>query len=144
MVIFKGSYIYGDLKNVMPYLVQKPYLAVWDHKLPCFMGVCIRQRMEICKTLGLSIPMVPRLHQSSAHIKRKLHVWRAQKCNALVSAETVLTSEGRKLPHFKGGSTRLRMEICEIWGHQIPMVPCLHQSDGYFKRKLRLWRSQKM
>ena len=47
--------------------------------------------------------MVPRLHQSNGYIKRKLHVWRAQKCNALVSAETVLTSAGQQTTPFHGG-----------------------------------------
>ena len=102
MIIFKGSYIYGDLKNVMPYLVQKPYLAVRDRKLPRFMGVCIGQRMEICKTSGLPIPMVPRLHQTNGYIKRKLRVYTAQKCNALVGAETVLSGAGQQTTPFHG------------------------------------------
>ena len=38
-----------------------------------------------------------------------------------------------------GGSIGPRMEICEILGLPIPMVPCLHQSHGYIKRKLRAW-----
>ena len=35
------------------------------------------------------------------------------------------------------------MEICETSALPIPMVPCLHQSNGYIKRKLRAWRVQK-
>ena len=35
------------------------------------------------------------------------------------------------------------MEICEILCLPIPMVPHLHQSNGYIKRKLRAWRVQK-
>ena len=35
------------------------------------------------------------------------------------------------------------MEICEISALPIPMVPRLHQSNGYIKRKLRAWRVQK-
>ena len=58
--------------------------------------------MEICKTLGLQIPMVPRLHQSNGYIKRKLHVWRAEKCNALVGTETVLISAGPQTTPFHG------------------------------------------
>ena len=48
--------------------------------------------MEICESSGLPTFKVPRLPQSSGHIKWKLHVWRAQKCNAIIGAETVLTS----------------------------------------------------
>ena len=42
-----------------------------------------------------------------------------------------------------GGSIRPRMEICEILGLPIPMVPRFHQSNSYIKRKLRAWRVQK-
>ena len=35
------------------------------------------------------------------------------------------------------------MEICEISGLPIPMVPRLHQTNGYIKRKLGEWRVQK-
>ena len=38
------------------------------------------------------------------------------------------------------GSTK---EICETSGLPIPMVPRVHQCNGYFKRKLREWRVQK-
>ena len=37
------------------------------------------------------------------------------------------------------GSTGSINEICETSGLQIPMVPRLHQSNGYIKRKLRAW-----
>ena len=48
-----------------------------------------------------------------------------------------------KLPHFMGGSRGPRMEICETSALPIPIVPRLHQSNGYIKRKLRAWRVQK-
>ena len=35
------------------------------------------------------------------------------------------------------------MEICETSDLLIPMVPHLHQSNGYIKRKVRVWRAQK-
>ena len=50
---------------------------------------------------------------------------------------------GRKLPHVTGGNIGSRKEICEISGLPIPMVPRLHQSNGYMKRKLQAWRVQK-
>ena len=34
------------------------------------------------------------------------------------------------------------MDICEISANPITMVPRLHQSNGYIKRKLRAWRVQ--
>ena len=35
------------------------------------------------------------------------------------------------------------MEICEIPGLPLAMVLCLHQSNVYIKRKLRVWSDQK-
>ena len=49
----------------------------------------------------------------------------------------------RTLPRVMGGSTGSIKEICEISGLPIPMVPRLHQCNGYIKRKLRAWRVQK-
>ena len=64
--------------------------------------------MEICEISGLPIHMVPRLHQNNGYIKRKLWEWRAQKCIALVGAETVLTSAGPQSTPFHGGQYRDR------------------------------------
>ena len=54
-----------------------------------------------------------------------------------------LPQRGRKLPRFMGDCIEPRMEICGVSGLPIPMVPRLHQSNGYIKRKLRAWRVQK-
>ena len=62
--------------------------------------------MEMCKNLGLQILMVPRLHESNGYFKRKLHVWRAYKCHALVSAEAVLTKAVPQTTPFHGGQYR--------------------------------------
>ena len=53
-----------------------------------------------------------------------------------------LPLRGSKVPRFMGGSIGPRMEICETSALPIPMVPRLHQSNGYMKRKLRAWRVQ--
>ena len=54
-----------------------------------------------------------------------------------------LPLRGSKVSRFMGGSIGPRMEICETSALPIPMVRCLHQSNGYIKRKLRSWRVQK-
>ena len=87
--------------------------------------------------------MVPRLHQSNGYVKRKLRVWRAQKCIALVGAETVLTSAGPKTTPFDVVQYMDGNEDMQISTLPIPMVSHLHQSNGYIKRKLRVWRAQK-
>ena len=65
-----------------------------------------RADMEISNNSVLPIPMVSRLHQSNVYIKRKVSVWRAQKCIALVDAETVLTSAGLQTTLFHGWQYR--------------------------------------
>ena len=86
--------------------MHKPYLPVRGRKLPRFMGGCTGRRKETCETLGLPVPMVPRVPQSNAYIKRKLRVWTAQKCDALVGVETVLTRAGPQSITFHGGQYR--------------------------------------
>ena len=88
--------------------MQIPYLPVRGRKLHRFMGVSIGPGMEICETWGLPIPMVPRLQQSNGYIKSKLGEWRAQKCNAIVGADTVLTSAGPQTTPFHGGQHRAK------------------------------------
>ena len=99
--------------------------------------------MEIFEILGLPIPMVPHFHNRNVYFKRKLRVWRTQKCIALVHGKPHLSVWVYKLPRFMGGTIGPRMEICDTSGLPIPMVPRLHQSNGYIKRKIRVWRAQK-
>ena len=70
--------------------------------LKCF----ISGTFPLCETSCLLIKMVPRLHQSNGYIERKLRVWRGQKCNALVGAETALSSAGPQTTPFHGGQYR--------------------------------------
>ena len=62
--------------------------------------------MEICGSSGLPIFMIPRLNQSNGDMKKKLRAWRVQKCIALVSAYTVLTSARAQSTTFYGGKYR--------------------------------------
>ena len=87
--------------------------------------------------------MVPWLHQSNIYIKRKLRVWRDQKCISLVSAKPQLPVRAVKLPRLKRGGMGSRAETCVNWKGPIAMVPCLHQGNIYIKMKLRVWREQK-
>ena len=62
--------------------------------------------MEICGSWGVPIAMVPCLHQSNDYIKRKLRVWRAQKCNFLVGGKTVPTGTGLQTTPFHAAKYR--------------------------------------
>ena len=106
----------------------------------------IGPRTEICGNSGLPFAMVPCLHQSNVYIKRKLRVWRVQKCIPLVGAKTALTFAGLQTTttHVR----RYRAESRNFWRfwctfHHGTVVPCLQQSNLYIKRKLLVWRVQK-
>ena len=86
--------------------------------------------------------MVPCLHQGNIYIKRKLRVWRAQKCISLVGANSPLTCVGGQSTVCQGRQYRGGTETCVNWGGPIAMVTCLHQVNIYIKRKLRVWRAQ--
>ena len=141
--ISKGSYGYREPENVFHLSVQKPHLPVRACKLPQFMEGSIRLRMEICVNSGLPITMVPCLHQRNVHIKRRLRVWRAQKCIPLVGAETAPTCTGLQTTPVHGGQYRAENGNLHKFGSTYAMVPCLYQSNVYIKRKLRVWRARK-
>ena len=86
--------------------------------------------------------MVPCLHQGNIYTKRKLRIWRDQKCIPLVGAK-IIPIRNVKVPRLEGGSRGLRMESCVKWDGPIAIVPCSHQGNIYTKRKLQVWRDQK-
>ena len=72
----KGSYGYGETRNVFPLSVQKSLLPVRAIKLPCLKGVGVGPRMQTCVNLGGPIAMVSCLQQGNMYIKRKIRIWR--------------------------------------------------------------------
>ena len=78
--------------------MQIPYLPVRGCKLPHVRGGSTGSTKEICETSGVPNPMVPRLHHCNSNNKRKVRGRRVQKCIALISADTVLTSAGPQTP----------------------------------------------
>ena len=56
MVISKGSYGYGELKNVLPLSFQKQYLPVRGRKLPHFMGAQYRAGNRNMRKFGHTNP----------------------------------------------------------------------------------------
>ena len=143
MVKSKESYGHGEFKNVLTESVQIPYLPVRGRKVPRFMGGSIRPKMEICRTSGLPILMVPRLHRRKGYMKRKLRAWRVQKCITLVGVDTVFTSAGPQSTPFHGCSIGPILEICGTSGLPILMVPRLHLSNGNIKKEATGMESSK-
>ena len=112
-------------------------------KIPGLKGGSIGLRTESWVNWDGPIAMVPCLHQKYIYSKRKLRVWRDQKCIPLVGAITPLPVRAVKIPRLEGGSIGPRTESCIKWDGPISMVPCLYQGIIYTKRKLRVWRNQK-
>ena len=87
--------------------------------------------------------MVPCLHQSNVHIKWNLQVWRVQKCILLVGAKTALICAGQQtIPSQVSKYGAENGHLRKSWS-TFAIVPCLHQSNVYIKRKLQVWRFQK-
>ena len=110
--ISKGSYGYGKPKNVICWLVQIPHRPIRARKLPMFRTLRIGPPIEKGGNSGEPIVKVPCLHQGNVYIKRNLRVWRAQKCNLLVGANTAPTSTGPQTSHVSYTLYRAGNEIC--------------------------------
>ena len=65
-------------------------------KIPRLEGGSIGPRTESLVNRDGPMAMVPCLHQENIYTKRKLRVWRDQKCIPLVGAITTLTCAGRQ------------------------------------------------
>ena len=110
--------------------------------IPRLEGGSIGPRTESFVNWDGPMAMVPCLHQGNIYTKRKLRVWRDQKCIPLVGAIIPLV-RAVKIPRLEGGSIGPSTESCINCDALISMVPCLHQGNIYIKRKLRVWRDQK-
>ena len=134
--ISKGSYLYGETRNVFPYSVQNPLLLVRAVKLPHLKGVGIGPRTETYVNWGGPIAMVPLLHQGNIYIKRKLREWGDHKCIPLVYARTPLTCAGRQTIPSQG--SRYRPEDGKLYKlgwtyrHVTVLAPrqCLYQKEA--------------
>ena len=83
-------------------MAMVPCLPVWAVKVPRLEGGRTGPSTESCINCDGPISMVPCLHQGNIYTKRKLRVWRDQKCIPLVGAITPLTSAGRKNTPSRG------------------------------------------
>ena len=90
--------------------MQKPHLPVRSVKIPHLDGGSIGPRTESCENWNGPIAIVPCLHQGNMYTKRKLRVWRDQKCIALVGVITPLTYAGRQITPSRGRQHRAQKE----------------------------------
>ena len=82
--------------------MQKPLLPVRAVKLSHLKRVRIGPRTETCVHWDGPIAMVPYVHQGNIYFKKKLRVWRGQKCILLLGAKTPLTCVGRETTPSQG------------------------------------------
>ena len=81
--------------------------------------------------------MVPYFHQGNIYTKRKLSVWRDQKCISLVGAITTLTCSGRHNTPSRGRQYRAQYgkfgKLGRTYGHGTVFVTrkyLLYQKEG--------------
>ena len=84
-------------------------------KIPRLDVGSIRPRTESCINWDGPIAMVPCSHQGNIYTKRKLLVWRDQKCIPLVGAKTILTCAGRQSTPSRGRQYRAHHgKLCQL------------------------------
>ena len=109
----------------------------------------IKPIIEFCGNSVLPIAMVPWLHQSNVYIKRKLRVWRAQKCNFLAGAKTVLTSTGLQTTPFHASPYKADNGILRKFGSTyrqgIVFAPeqCSYQKEATGMESPKMWFSSR-
>ena len=98
----KGSYGYGESRYEFSKSVQYPHLPVRAVKVTHLERGGIGPRTESCVICDGPGAMVPCFHQGNIYMKRKLRVWRDQKCVPLVGAKTILSCVGRQNTPSRG------------------------------------------
>ena len=95
--------------------MQKPHLPVRAGTLLRLIGNGKGPRTKTCVNWGGPVAMVPCLHQGNVYIKRKLRIWRAQKCISLVGVATPLTCTDRQTTPSHGGWYRVENgNLCKL------------------------------
>ena len=102
--------------------------------IPRLEGGSIGPRTESLVNRDGPMDMVPCLHQGN-NIKRKLRVWRDQKCIWLVRAITPLNCAGRHNTPFRGRQYRTQTESLVNLNGPMAMILYLHQGNIYTKKE---------
>ena len=96
-------------------------------KIPYLEGGRKGPSTESCINCDGPISMVPCLHQGNIYIKRKLQVWRDQKCIPLVGAITPLNCAGRHITPSRGRLCRAQNgnfgKLGRTYGHGTVFAP---------------------
>ena len=123
--------------------MQNPHRHLRVNKPPRALQHRIAPSMKIFRILGILFAMVPCLHQCKVYIKRKLRVWTAKNAISKSVQKPHRPVRVNKLPCVVQLLIAHAIEIFEISGLPIALVPILHQCNVYIVRKLRVWRVHK-
>ena len=114
-----------------------------DVKIPHLEGGSIGPRIESCVNCDGPISMLPCLHQGNIHSKRKLWVWRDQKCIPLVGAITLLSCAGHENTPSRGRQYRAQNgkfgKFGLTYGHGTVFAP---RKDLYQKEAMSMERPE--
>ena len=95
--------------------------------IPRLEGGSIGTRTESLGNWVGPMAMVPCLHQGNIYTKRKLRLWRDQKCIPLVGAITTLTCAGRHITPSRGRQYRAQNgkfgKLGRTYGHGTVFAP---------------------
>ena len=87
--------------------------------------------------------MVPCLHQGNIYTKRKLRVWRDQKCIPLVGAKTILTCAGRQNTQSRKRQQRAQKGKLHKLGRTYRHGTVFAPRKGLYQKEAMVWRDQK-
>ena len=105
-------------------------------KLPHLEGGSIGPTTESCVNFDGPISMVPCFHQGNMYTKRKLRVWRDQKCIPLVGGITPLNGAGRQNTPSRERQYRAQKgkwgKLRQTYGHGTVFAPMkyLHKKQA--------------
>ena len=99
-------------------------------KVPSLEGGSIGPRTESLVNSDGPMAMVPCFHQGNIYTKRKLRVWKEQKCIPLVRAITPLNFEGHEITPSSGRQYRAQNgkfgKLGRTYGHGTVFAPRKH------------------
>ena len=113
--------------------------------IPRLEGGSIGPRMESCINCERLISMVPCVHQGNIYIKRKLRIWRDQKCIPFVGGITAVNCAGRHNTPSRGRKYRAQYgkfgKLGRTYGHGTVFAPrkYLYQKEAMGMEKIEMY-----
>ena len=139
MFTSKGSYGYGEPKNVIAVSVQKTHSSLRAFKLTGFVYRRMCSRWKFGKIGGYLSPRYRVCTKAMFISIGSCGYGEPKNVTAVSVQETHSSLRASKLTGFVYRRMGSRMEIWENWGLPISKVPCLHQGNVYINRKLWVW-----